>query len=623
MALPERHARYQFAGGIERKMGEQSVPTTRLLALENAVFTKAVSLTKRDGYESLGTAVLGSATAYSLTRGLGARGDEVVLFTEGSSLSYVEAASSWSTIPDGVMSIRQTDRALIKTVSNQTACDYAVSNGIALVCWEDSRGGVYYAVTEAGGGRVTIPPTQAAATASRPRAVRSGDMLVLLWANTGGQLFSLTVDPLRPHVATTAQQVIDDLVVALPNFDAVYSDGTSGAEAAGLTWSSKTGVRVAWLTPGGLIGTSGTGWAPPLTLASGAVSAGPVIDAYANGKEWVLAWAQLSDVYGQTVSSDPHGVPAIATLFAPLSSVAAGAKRGTVEAVDPAGKWLGDTFGQDPRTQLKEIPFSLIADVRQALGAHIGELRQTGGKDLGSFKLLYGALSRDLENSANRGAGAAYAALNHANATAKKEFAVGELDEIFRGTMGKALEGQEFTSSNFAQALNKIRKERIDNELFEQGLGKKTLDSIEARLDEFRRLKINPPPKGVNVGSALVATRMGVGGGVGSFFGPVGTATGVLAAAIGPPAISAIMRSDTGSKALKDILQRRGSVSPEHFRAVIALSLANPDGKRDIRSEVSSVLKSADMSIEEKMQAIMSGEAKLTEIQGANDLLKQ
>ena len=306
-----------------------------------------------------------------------------------------------------------------------------------------------------------------------------------------------------------------------------------------------------------------------------------------------------------------------------VSSVAAGAKRGTVEAVDPAGKWLGDTFGQDPRTQLKEIPFSLIADVRQALGAHIGELRQTGGKDLGSFKLLYGALSRDLENSANRGAGAAYAALNHANATAKKEFAVGELDEIFRGTMGKALEGQEFTSSNFAQALNKIRKERIDNELFEQGLGKKTLDSIEARLDEFRRLKINPPPKGVNVGSALVATRMGVGGGVGSFFGPVGTATGVLAAAIGPPAISAIMRSDTGSKALKDILQRRGSVSPEHFRAVIALSLANPDGKRDIRSEVSSVLKSADMSIEEKMQAIMSGEAKLTEIQGANDLLKQ
>ena len=103
MALRENTTRVQFAGGIETKMGEQSIPTTRLIALEDAVFTRAASLAKRSGYESLGKSVLGSPTPYSLERGLAARGPELVLFTEDSSLSYVEGAGAWSEIGDGVM----------------------------------------------------------------------------------------------------------------------------------------------------------------------------------------------------------------------------------------------------------------------------------------------------------------------------------------------------------------------------------------------------------------------------------------------------------------------------------------------------------------------------------------
>ena len=293
MALQERTVRYQFAGGIERKMGEQSVPTTRLLALEDAVFTKAVSLTKRDGYESLGKAVLGTATPYSLERGLAARGDEVVMFTEGESLSFVEGAAAWSTIPDGVMSLRQTDRALVKTISNQTSPDYAEVSGIALVAWDDSRGGVWYAVMEADGGRVTIAPTQASASGTRPRCVRAGGNLVLLWADSCGLLKSLCVTPAAPHVAGTTQTVVNDLVVALPNFDAVYSpDSGDGLLGAGLAWNAVTGIRVGWLTPYGVLGTLGLGWPSPATLTPvAAVTAGPVITSRSTGGLWPVAWA--------------------------------------------------------------------------------------------------------------------------------------------------------------------------------------------------------------------------------------------------------------------------------------------------------------------------------------------
>lgn len=308
MALREQTTRYQFAGGIERKMGEQSVPTTRLLALEDAVFTKAVSLTKRDGYESLGQAVLGSPTPYTLERGLAARGDEVVMFTEGSSLSFIEGAGAWSTVPDGVMSLRQTDRALVKTISNQTSPDYAEASGIALVAWEDSRGGVYYAVMEADGGRVTIAPTQASSTGTRPRCVRAGDSLVLLWADAGGLLKSLAVVPSAPHSAGAVQTVVNDLVVALPNFDAVYSpDDGSGLLGAGLVWNAVSGIRVGWVTPWGALGTLGLGWPSAATIATAAtVTAGPVIDAglfSVTFLRWAVAWAESANAWATVIDS--------------------------------------------------------------------------------------------------------------------------------------------------------------------------------------------------------------------------------------------------------------------------------------------------------------------------------
>ena len=322
MALRQTTTRIQFSGGIERKMGSQSVPTTRLLALEDAVFTKAVSLSKRSGYESLGQAVLGSATPYSLERGLAARGPELVLFAEGTSYSYIEGAGQWSEVPDGVMSIRQSDRALVKTISNQTSVDYATSNGIALVGWEDSRGGVYFAVQEIDGGRVTIPSTQADPHGSRPRCVRSGDNLILLWADAGGQMFSRVVDPANPHRSSGPNLVADDLVVGLPNFDAVYPPLGTQAGAA-LVWNAKGAgagfgaVRVAWLTPGGVIGTVGAGWPTPLTIAiTGDLTAGPVIDAYPNGKDWALAWGVGAGVSASIVTS----TGSISTSVAPTSS---------------------------------------------------------------------------------------------------------------------------------------------------------------------------------------------------------------------------------------------------------------------------------------------------------------
>ena len=58
--LQETAITVRFAEGIETKQDEKGVLPTKLLVLENSVFTKAVSLVKRNGYEDLGAVVLGS-----------------------------------------------------------------------------------------------------------------------------------------------------------------------------------------------------------------------------------------------------------------------------------------------------------------------------------------------------------------------------------------------------------------------------------------------------------------------------------------------------------------------------------------------------------------------------------
>lgn len=304
MRIQEAEIAVRFVGGIETKADSKTVPTSRLLALENGIFTKALSIAKRHGYDALSKLVLGSADTYDSDeeiRGLGARVDELLLFTDRRCYSYIEGSSRWSDA-GSVESISQSDRVLVKTTSAQTLGDYAACNGIGLSAWEDSRGGVYYAVVEDDIGRVILGPTQASATATRPRCVRVGDRLFLLWVEAAlGQIKAIVFDPATPHEYNTTvfpATLITDLVVATPNFDAAYSSNLS---AGFICWNATGGIRVGVLDPSGVIGSPVTGWASPTTLTPGAaVAAGPTLAVHPVAFNYVgVVWATAADVEGQ------------------------------------------------------------------------------------------------------------------------------------------------------------------------------------------------------------------------------------------------------------------------------------------------------------------------------------
>lgn len=322
MALREVPLAIKLGPGVETKVDAKGVPTTRLLALENGVFSKGISIVKRHGYAALSTNILGDSQAYDYEatagtprytmRGLAARFDELLMFSDGNCWSYVDAAGEWQDA-GGVMSVTQEDRALAKTSSAQTAGDYAATSGIGVVAWEDSRGGVYYAIVEDGSGRITKAPAQASATGSRPRCVRVGDNLAILWAEAAsGQIKIIVVNPSQPHTINSTvfpAVLVDDLVTTAPNYDAEYAVGrdSSGQDKGGacIAWNATGGIRAGWLDPSGVIGSPATDWESPITMTPEAtVVAGPAIAKRPwNHLYWGIAYSTATQAYEISVNA--------------------------------------------------------------------------------------------------------------------------------------------------------------------------------------------------------------------------------------------------------------------------------------------------------------------------------
>lgn len=342
MELRQTQTAIRFVGGVETKADPKTVPPVRLLGLENGIFTKALSIAKRHGYDALSTAVLGSVDPIENTRGLAARAGELVLFGDDRAYSYVDGAAAWDDA-GAVQSVVASERTLVDSPAAQIAPDYAAAGGIGLCAWWDSRGGVWFALVEDDGGRITYPPTQASSTGTRPRAVRCGDKLALLWAEkTLGQLKVIMFDPAEPHAydSTSFPAVLTtDLSTTTPTFDAAYVPA-SPTSAAALTWNSTAGIRVAWLDPTGVLGSPGNGgWPTAITLAgSTGMTYGPAIAVRpTSATSWQLAFGNASTVYAPRILSSSS--------LTRINNPSVALSGGDAVALAPRQAWNGTSYG--------------------------------------------------------------------------------------------------------------------------------------------------------------------------------------------------------------------------------------------------------------------------------------
>lgn len=268
MTLRETETHFRFTGGVETKSDEKTVPTTRLLALENGVFAKAGSIKKRNGYESIATVAGGIRMA--------SRADELLVFTPSRS-SSLQSENGTPQDAGAVYSAVAADRALVITGTQQTMPDHATLSGIRVDAWEDSRGGVWWSVQDAVSDRILLAPTQADAVGRSPRCVPCGTNLHIYYAvPTQRRIMVIVVAPSNPGVAVTPAILVEDLDSTQSMYDACPT-GRINTPAA-IVWFEfgTTSIRIGYVDASGVLGSPATGHPTALTYAANRGAASPI-----------------------------------------------------------------------------------------------------------------------------------------------------------------------------------------------------------------------------------------------------------------------------------------------------------------------------------------------------------
>lgn len=285
MALRKSPLALPFAGGVNLTRDSKQVPAVQLLDLVNGVFTRETTISKRNGYAALSTEIQQAGGNIVDARGLARRGSERLLFTDKRCYSYRPSADRWADTGE-VAATTVTTLPIARTGTYQTQPDVAERNGIRVVAWEDSRGGVWCSVIESDSDRILLSQTQldASSSALNPRVLAVGEVLHVIWTRADlNQLKLALVNPASPATAPVVSVLADDLDGTKPFYDAVEAtlapSSAFGVRPGLIAWAQfGGGFRVGYIDPSGVIGSPLYGLPSAATFAD--ILTGPIAIAY-------------------------------------------------------------------------------------------------------------------------------------------------------------------------------------------------------------------------------------------------------------------------------------------------------------------------------------------------------
>lgn len=310
-----------FAGGVETRQDPKQVPPVRLLDLQNGVFTKHTTVSKRNGYRALSRVIEQGGGDYSGALALGARDDELLLFTANRAYSYREDADRW--VDTGaIASLVARERVVAKTGTEQSQCDAATASGVTVVAWTDSRGGVWGALVSEEG-RLLVAPTQlGTATSSQPRCVAVGTYLHVYYAETDSLRIDIAVaDAANPLLGFAVHPLTGDLYESAPSV-ALHDGVSAPARSAGLiVWRTAAGYKLGYVTPDGQLGSALTGLPPVVEHSAGhggpvgiATSANTIVVVWATADEATIEGYATGDLGTATMGDTISAAPVVSSL---------------------------------------------------------------------------------------------------------------------------------------------------------------------------------------------------------------------------------------------------------------------------------------------------------------------
>lgn len=287
-----------FAGGIDTKTDAKQVAPTRLVELENGVFTKRGSIRKRHGYEVIaaedsdGNDPQGEAVA--------THGDALVLLGKKRLYTFNETKKTWHS--QGYLNHVSIEVADVERGGvSQTRGESASANGITVRAFEEDGGIKVVVLDSASGALITsLSGGTNLGAGEKPRVLRVGAFVHVLFsiaANT--DLMSLPVNPWKAKSLADSDTIIvaGDLH-ADGVFDAVPTSNNGDAIIAWYSTASNT-LRMGKLQQGGSLAlTRDVTETNPIDAISVAVNSLVGVVAYQRSTSAAFRYAAVTDING-------------------------------------------------------------------------------------------------------------------------------------------------------------------------------------------------------------------------------------------------------------------------------------------------------------------------------------
>lgn len=245
--------------GIDTKTDPKALPVAKLEVLENGVFTKRISIKKRNGYQAIGGEILGGGSVEQ-ARALTTRNAELLVFDDSNAYSYADGAEKW--INKGpLLSLGVTQETAAYTTAEQTGADSASADGMTVYAWADSEGGVRFTAVDTESGAILVHNRLISSTGTKPRCIGfAGHVHILYVEASSNALMNKRISSARPIESAddAAITVVNDIDSTHSQYD-VKPYGGVGILAY---FSSGDELKLGYLAINGEIGSPGNGGHP-------------------------------------------------------------------------------------------------------------------------------------------------------------------------------------------------------------------------------------------------------------------------------------------------------------------------------------------------------------------------
>lgn len=237
MALTAQVKTFPLFGGIDTKTDEKYVASDNLLTAENVRFFGVQSAQKRYGQAQLTQQVGVTGTQITAGKSIGAFNNELLAFDGSALYTYAQAQNVWinrGALTETVL----TTTPVIRSAGSVSGLVTALVNSVEVYAWEDSRGGVYYAIRDPQSGAFTIAPTQLNSTAFAPQIIVTSSWVYIFYG-VGSTIWQVTLSAANPSNGIISQSMIG-------------STGTSGVPfAVSYNALANWPITTCWQTSGG------------------------------------------------------------------------------------------------------------------------------------------------------------------------------------------------------------------------------------------------------------------------------------------------------------------------------------------------------------------------------------